>query len=91
MVRNRPAWRGLGPELRQYFVDRQWIAEATPLGAVGCTWHELAVDYELVSGTLLPPPPQWTEGRERGHLDSTGEGVIAAHRIGQGSNFLALV
>ena len=70
MTRNRPAWRGLGPELRQYFADKQWIAEDVPLGAVGCTWHELAVDYEVVSGTLLPPPPQWTEGRERGYLDS---------------------
>ena len=53
--RNRPAWRGIGEELMQYFQQKRWLPEEAAAAQGGCTWIELAVDYESVTGTLLPP------------------------------------
>ena len=67
---NRVAWKGLGDELRQYFGSKKWPPEEAAAAKGGCTWVELAVDYEVSSGTLLPPPPRLRVGRERGYLGS---------------------
>ena len=65
---NRVAWKGLAEELLDYSQGKRLFAEEEDRAKGGCTWVELAVDYELATGTLLPPAPRVREGHERGYL-----------------------